>query len=644
MTTPLQPTGYRESRYERPTQKWVCGWTAEGNPCAMGPDRRGRCPAVAESRCSPRREGDRYSCTRPAVFGGPCEQGPLPDGSCCRPQPTHPLCQPRLSLRAKRVRTVLACASLTLGLLVVLLAGPWRLSFVSPGKLVAAHEGINSRDGSGTNCSVCHSVAQVGPAGWVKAALGGGPGRAEPMGCLDCHFRMDGATERVLLAHNEPQLGGEVACAACHQEHRGKGSHLTQMHNTRCQACHAVKFDSFADGHPEFRPIARSRGGIRFDHTTHQQSHFGEADFGCDRCHVPDADRKTIRLAPFERSCAGCHAQGKTDHHGQGIKSKHTALIELPYMEFDEPEVYWPEEAAQGEALPPLMLLLLAGADEALPALRSLADEDVDWIPEEWWPDDEALKVVLATAIKRVVHELATGDESALLRRTSTVFGAAPGDADVQALVEQLSSSTFATLAYQRGWLPALADDLAGRETEQAGEIPDWNAGDQAQGWFVDSGRAVVGYRSTGHSDPFLTSWIEALVGRASADDETEPAADDAAAFRRGLRSRILRQATSRGFFYTACLRCHTVDEGAEGYRVNWVGAGRETRAHGYSKFEHGPHLALLEDDANCGACHRLAAESGISPHVKEQCVGCHVPGRANADCLNCHVYHFLRP
>ncbi len=104
MTVPLQKTGYRESPYERPTRKWVCGRAAAGDPCAMGPDRRGRCTAPMQSRCDPRREGDRYFCERAAAYGGPCAAGPLPDGSCSRPEPTHPECQPRLSLRAKRGR------------------------------------------------------------------------------------------------------------------------------------------------------------------------------------------------------------------------------------------------------------------------------------------------------------------------------------------------------------------------------------------------------------------------------------------------------------------------------------------------------------------------------------------------------------
>ena len=67
------PRGFKESRYERPNRDWVCGWAAEGRPCALGPDARGRC--VATHECAPLRSGDRWQCTRGAPFGGPCDDG-----------------------------------------------------------------------------------------------------------------------------------------------------------------------------------------------------------------------------------------------------------------------------------------------------------------------------------------------------------------------------------------------------------------------------------------------------------------------------------------------------------------------------------------------------------------------------------------
>src|SRR6187200_1415648 len=81
--------------YNRPNEPWVCGHASEGNPCRLGPDRKGHCRAAPE--CTPALEKKywetkgRWKCTR---AGGECSDGPGPDGSCgrpisrCAPQPT----------------------------------------------------------------------------------------------------------------------------------------------------------------------------------------------------------------------------------------------------------------------------------------------------------------------------------------------------------------------------------------------------------------------------------------------------------------------------------------------------------------------------------------------------------------------------
>ena len=59
---PLQQFDYRSSLYLRPNQKWVCGWTADGTPCQIGPDNKGRC--LASYECKPLNKGGRWQCTR----------------------------------------------------------------------------------------------------------------------------------------------------------------------------------------------------------------------------------------------------------------------------------------------------------------------------------------------------------------------------------------------------------------------------------------------------------------------------------------------------------------------------------------------------------------------------------------------------
>ena len=63
----LQAFDFRSSPYERPTQGWVCGHTASGTPCRLGPDRRGRCRATFE--CRPKQDGERWTCTRAPEAG-----------------------------------------------------------------------------------------------------------------------------------------------------------------------------------------------------------------------------------------------------------------------------------------------------------------------------------------------------------------------------------------------------------------------------------------------------------------------------------------------------------------------------------------------------------------------------------------------
>ena len=82
MTESLQRFDYRNSGYQRPNQAWVCGWLAKGRPCQIGPDGEGNCRATFE--CQPTSNNDRWQCNRSELAGGRCDQGPLPNGTCCR--------------------------------------------------------------------------------------------------------------------------------------------------------------------------------------------------------------------------------------------------------------------------------------------------------------------------------------------------------------------------------------------------------------------------------------------------------------------------------------------------------------------------------------------------------------------------------
>jgi hypothetical protein len=170
--------------YERPNDKWVCGRMEEGKPCRLGPDGRGRCSTVAE--CTPAlekkagEEKGRYRCTRPAEFGGPCAEGPLPDGSCAHLQPP---CAPTRSWRNRRGIFTWWVLGLSVAVLLIDFNGRLRMKFINPGPLSTAHSqprggnvGNPGAVGGEDNCAACHRTAVDSFPGWMDAAFGATPG------------------------------------------------------------------------------------------------------------------------------------------------------------------------------------------------------------------------------------------------------------------------------------------------------------------------------------------------------------------------------------------------------------------------------------------------------------------------------------
>ncbi|MGH7935696.1 MAG: hypothetical protein ACREF8_01645, partial [Chthoniobacterales bacterium] len=129
MQRPLDPLRFKENRYERPNQDWVCGHAAEGHGCPLGPDARGNCRHTGE--CVPARKGDRWTCMRSEANGGKCTEGPLPNGACAHPIPP---CQPLPSIRRSRGSLVWLFVAVTAGALLILLgASSLRQRWTDPG-------------------------------------------------------------------------------------------------------------------------------------------------------------------------------------------------------------------------------------------------------------------------------------------------------------------------------------------------------------------------------------------------------------------------------------------------------------------------------------------------------------------------------
>ena len=373
MKDQFPPPDFDANNYSRPNQNWICGHAAEGHPCRIGPDAHGRCRATCE--CTPAlelKEGEtkgRYRCTRPAEYGGPCENGPLPDGTCSR---AIPRCQPIRGLRAKRRAVTLSVVTATVAFILLALGGEHRWQFINPGQLSTPHSSAAfsqacSRLHLGPlvhgdqGCAACHATAHAGPVGWVKSAAAANPGplRRHLLALTTAAdmTAIDEACERCHLAHtfHEPNVVRSHSCSACHQEHQGGGA-IKEPDAANCSACHANAdimqasfekgrrlgagaFDfrphngrevflaprpergytevihSFASDHPEFQVLAqklRDPDTLKFNHQLHLSSatipRINGRALACADCHKPDAAGIYYQKLSFEEHCRKCHS------------------------------------------------------------------------------------------------------------------------------------------------------------------------------------------------------------------------------------------------------------------------------------------------------------------------------------------------
>lgn len=333
---PGQGPQFDRHRYERPNQKWVCGHAREGVSCRLGPTANGHCRGGFECKphleTKPGESKGHYRCTRPPEFGGPCETGPLPDGTCAR---AVPKCQPVQTLRTLRGKCSFAVIAATVALLLIVLGSSARLRFINPGPISPAHSserfGMLLKTGrSKSGCEECHASAALSMAGWLNGAFRGeyrvwqieqlatpGPPARHRVdqACLRCHSDHGFHHEKVAQNHS---------CSACHREHRGDEL-ARDPGDAACARCHndpaslrraeaAAPFAAFHMGHPEFAVHDRGmkdKNALRFNHARH----FAEdipavngAKLDCATCHEPGPTGGAYAPVSFEKHCQSCHS------------------------------------------------------------------------------------------------------------------------------------------------------------------------------------------------------------------------------------------------------------------------------------------------------------------------------------------------
>jgi len=666
------------SPYERPNFPYRCGREAAfGRPCPRGPTAGGQCQGMAD--CAPfqtrkvvrdeesgeEREILRWECRRPAFAGGPCAEGPRPDGSCSC---VHPPCAPRPTIRRQRGRWALIAIAAVVSLVVALagLAGSAGLpSSIDPGPLSGKHAQFTAGEG----CVSCHAGHSATFTGWATALF-----KTEKVsdGCVSCHaFGAEDAMTPtpgplVFAAHNttfpERADAPTADCQGCHTEHRGEHASITPIVDGQCAGCHSQQFDNFAASHPDFAPNFpyEAPRTIKFPHAKHFAQYFTDARYadrapeqGCVTCHTDQADG---RLLPgsFEVGCASCHEAA--------IKEQGFAVAGLP--ELTDPTLTADARAACGYAPAERDAAreLLAKLAETMPALQSLQDA-VDSA------DPDAVAAAAAT-LKDMQEALADGEEEMkgaidmeeavsldyMSPAAAYLLGVDPEDPDAysepaaellvraaeegrQPLVDAIEERGGDATVLLAGLTAEMVTRVACAWTSNT-EYEPIDYPEPGMGWAVSE--TSIRYMPTGHADPLVRGWIRFALASAGSD------VDGAEAF----RAATLDPSEGPG----RCFKCHVApDAGSAGdaAAVVWQIPRRDIRP--FTTFDHGPHLNVLAEGAGCATCHKdVGPEMTLSdaqkrpgghpndfmPVNREACADCHHDGGVRQDCGLCHRYH----
>jgi len=377
-----------------------------------------------------------------------------------------------------------------------------------PGSLKSGHAAIK-------NCSACHTKSGSGKLSWMRGLIQGDP-HADSKACLTCHkmpetaFNAHGASTEVLKQSTErlakiaaktpvPQaahaqsiafptdrlVARDLYCATCHQEHQGANFNLSKISNEQCRSCHVVKFDSFDGNHPQFEsyPFKR-RTRIIYDHAGHFRKHYPEVvkkdpakrvPEGCSTCHDSREDRRVMAVAPFEKTCSGCHLDqivGKERASGpkgiafltlpgidvQGLKEKNASIGE------------WPD--ASEAALTPFMKLMIGRTERGRALIESVAGLNLQDLSTA---SDKQIEAVtgLVWEIKGLYFALISGTASDALRDINIGDGAKLSASLVADLTANIPRDVVASA--QRDWLPNLAAEMADRKVTAAQDQGSWS-------------------------------------------------------------------------------------------------------------------------------------------------------------------------
>ena len=675
-----------DRHYDRANNDWICGRICDAKLCPNGPTKDGKCRADFE--CVPARHEDSWVCTRVGSMGGKCTKGPYPDGKCCNSiQP----CVPSRSLRNLRYQFSIAVFGLAIGCAAIFLAFPAESEMISPGALCKHHAT------TANSCSDCHSVDNQGLVTWVNNAVNRTELVEQNEKCLKCHkeigrhalqphslpkeylekltgAKKPGGTSSSFWASvakntfGSPHLNNNLHCASCHQEHQGPENNLSTLTNQQCQICHADTFHSFEKGHPEFVSYpGRRRTRIYFDHVSHYGKHFAdktenpEVEIACTQCHSNDASDSVMQLKGFDAACASCHEDQITDDLIPGL-----AVLGVPSLDLDSLKDAglnvgkWPDtnrkHGLAKNQIPELMALLLADQPKSYAIQKKISELDLSNL-QNAEPKDLALIQDFVWMLKsKLAGWVSHGSTSGFNQDLLGLY-----------LGNQIPSAQVNELVH--GWFPGLDGEINARANGtavgivEAGDVGNLSAIAQEQmevsrsiknGWYLQESDLTLRYRATGHADEFLTKTMELV---AAIDNDSE--------FPRSIKEQLFESVASP-FVSGRCMKCHTIDRGESGTKVNWFGMKVDKSYKDFTRFVHGPHLTDWSN-SECIKCHKFdrtdREESGIfrSEFIdhrgklaysnrrfrcdfesinKQNCSQCHTAKSAGDSCISCHNYH----
>ena len=462
-------------------------------------------------------------------------------------------------------------------------------SLVANGTLSSAHAVLDTR------CVECHTPFE---------------GVGAPT-CSACHERFDDAlgvytfnAHYVYASRDRTRAFGrenEVACAACHREHRGRQADLlATVSDAGCASCHEI--DGFHDNHPEFAFAAEALpddAGLSFTHIRHVDLVLDDRDsenveVACLACHEPTADARRFQPIRFDTACGDCHLTSGDESAELPVQPRRTQLVRA---------------AGDGVVLTLGVETLETvrarmGPGEQWADRMSAAHFDVD--------DGSVVKTGIVHADPWVLHNLRrlrraiypSGGLADLLVASADV-----GPSDEQELYDEALTT-----------LRTYADGLRGRD----------------EGWVQSAlfeFDRITGALERRFTDPNTT--LNDTRFRLSARD---PRLTDA------QLEEIDRFAAEVA---QPCIACHTVE------RATIRRVRQEQQVLRRARFDHGAHVI----QRGCLDCHTripfsdyLGADETIDPTLDNAaiqnipaiatCRQCHLPDVAADRCITCHEFH----